>query len=637
MKTHFASFLKSPVYLNQVVARRLAARSLAHFMMYMFPTLVLEEVNYIVCEYFDKVVQGKIRRLACSTPPRTSKSITFSQYGPAHAVGNSADSQILCISHTTLLSEHFGRKVRDIILDPRFRDVFPDVKLNPNEQAAAHWSVINSDPLKPDGGYYGAGAGAAIAGRGFHLGILDDILSEAGAFSDTKVKALLNWIGPGFLTRAQPERNAVIAVATRWRLDDPIGYLLETARENDDAEQWETLVIPAELDKQSAQRMNGARISVSMARRLHHGDDLPRPVYEERGSFSPERHPLKDLLATKAMMSPGYYSALYQQNPVSESGAILKRMFWREWPSVNPPRCFQIFTFYDTAIELTEAHDFSARTTWGVFQETDEIVAAILLESWQDRVETPDLSAEIVRHFREWNPDIIYIEKRASGAPLLQSLRRSRDPKIPVRPWLPPGRLIASSSASKDTRLRGKIPRAHATAQVMSQANIYYMGNVPNGRALQQCMEFPAGKHDDLVDTVTMAILTFRERNLLTLSDQTGLASRSVEDLPPDFDRSSSALAASAQTPSPFVNEDLDESYTDFEDLDEDEASLGGSVVGSQDDLYEQSTTKAELRYRIKKRAQTRNPLNPRYNRTSTRELKAFHNARLEVELPDDV
>jgi phage terminase large subunit-like protein len=56
------------------------------------------------------------------------------------------------------------------------------------------------------------------------------------------------------------------------------------------------------------------------------------------------------------------------QDPTSEEGAIIKRDWWNKWDSEILPPLKHIIQSYDTAFSAKESADYSAITTWGIFQ-----------------------------------------------------------------------------------------------------------------------------------------------------------------------------------------------------------------------------------------------------------------------------
>jgi len=87
--------------------------------------------------------------------------------------------------------------------------------------------------------------------------------------------------------------------------------------------------------------------------------------------------------------------AQYQQNPTSETSAIVKREWWKLWEKEDPPSCEFTLMAWDTAFEKTQRADYSALTTWGVFYKEDDagIMQAniILLNAFRERMEFPRL------------------------------------------------------------------------------------------------------------------------------------------------------------------------------------------------------------------------------------------------------
>ena len=149
-------------------------------------------------------------------------------------------------------------------------------------------------------------------------------------------------------------------------------------------------------------------------------------------------------------------------------------------------------------------------TTWGVFEHSetgdpqDIMYSIILLERWRGQVEFPELR-DVVKEFNAiHHPNLILIEKRASGAPLFQELKRAR---LPVRAWLPSGARGAKS----------KVPRAYAAQVVFQQGAVWYMDRNWAPEVIAEAAAFPYGENDDFVDTITMATSFLRKMYWLDL------------------------------------------------------------------------------------------------------------------------
>ena len=102
---------------------------------------------------------------------------------------------------------------------------------------------------------------------------------------------------------------------------------------------------------------------------------------------------------------------------------------------------------YDTAYSKKETADFSAITTWGVFQlEPDDPAQLILLDAKKGRWDFPELKRVAMELYKFWDPDCVLIEAKASGLPLSQELRRTG---IPVVNYSPGGRSRATDKVSR--------------------------------------------------------------------------------------------------------------------------------------------------------------------------------------------
>lgn len=485
-------------YLRRKQAKS-ASASFLDFVQEVTPWVVIEETHIAIAEKLDAVVAGTIDRLMLFIAPRTGKSLFASTLFPTYYIGKFSSEQIMQASHSTNLAEAFGRDARNLLLDEDYRRVFPDTALSKDSRSTSSWATT-------EGGKYNAvGVGAGIAGKGYNLGIIDDPLSEQDAFSQTVKEAVWTWYGPGFYTRRQAAgKNSIVIISTRWAVDDLPGRLLAQAVVAPNADKWEVLSIPAILDNKAAELLT--RISHDPKYRKYLSGD---PITFKAGdSYSPRRWPLKELLRSKGNMTKKAWSALYQQSPYEDEGGILPRTQWREWKKPALPKCEYVMQVYDTAFEEEETNDYSARTTWGVFRRPEDgKYACILLERLRKRMSFPELRENAFESYREYQPDRVFIEKKASGHSLIQELRRKG---VPISPISVPG----GKGAQK------KVGRAHAASIVLEQGCVYYVDKPWAEEVIQECTEFPNGKHDDLLDTCVLAWNTLRRMFWLQLEDE---------------------------------------------------------------------------------------------------------------------
>jgi len=427
-------------------------------------------------------------RICVNIPPRHGKSQLVSIYFPAWFLGRNPEKKVMMVSHTTDLAVDFGRKVRNLISTEEYQSVFPNVQLAQDSKSAGRWNTSRG------GEYYACGIGSSIAGRGAHLLLVDDPHSEQDVLSgnfDVFDKAY-EWFTFGARTRLMPGGRVAI-IQTRWHLDDLTGRVTRDMAQNDMADQYEVVEFPAILEVESEEEPS---------------EIIEKPLW-------PEFFDINALHRTKASMPLFQWNAQYQQQPTAEEAALVKREWWMEWTKESPPACEYVIMSLDAAAEKHNRADFTALTTWGVFMYDGEYkddegktigvpdtYNIILLNSIKTRVEFPELKQMAYEEYLEWQPDSFIVEKKSSGTPLYQELRRM-------------GLLVQEFTPHRGT--------GDKTARLNSVADIVMSGLcwVPQTRWAEEVVEeiagFPFMSHDDLVDSTVMALMRFRQGGFITL------------------------------------------------------------------------------------------------------------------------
>lgn len=272
--------------------------------------------------------------------------------------------------------------------------------------------------------------------------------------------------------------NGVVSHNTRWHPSDLIGKLAKDMATKDGVDQYEFFEFPAILNENT----------------------------DNEKALWPEFFNLEALYRTRASMPLFQWNAQYQQNPTGEAGAIVKRESWRRWEGEQPPECEYIIMALDAAAEKTNRADFTAMTVWGVFTHdvfTQGASHIILLHATNERLEFPDLKRLAFERYSHWQPDCFIVERKSSGIPLYQELRRAG---VPVQEFTP-------SRASGD-----KIMRLNAVADIFRSGMVWYpVGKRWAEEVVEQVAAFPEVEHDDLTDTVSMALARFRAGGFIRL------------------------------------------------------------------------------------------------------------------------
>ena len=467
------------VFVEELKRRELRERAQNDFMAfveYIWPDFVNGNHHKRMARLFESVASGERKRVIINLAPRHTKSELSSYLLPAWLLGKYPKKKIMQVSNTSELAEGFGRKVRNLVGSEEYREIFPDVDLRQDSKAAGRWNTNHG------GEYFATGVGGALAGRGADIAIIDDPHTEAEAIAAQTNPAVYDkvyeWYTSGPRQRLQPG-GAIIVVMTRWHMRDLTGQIIKASMRSDNMDQWDLIEFPAILPSGN-------------------------PLW-------PEYWSLEELQAVKDEIPNAKWQAQYQQQPTSEEGAIIKREWWQIWEKQDPPRDIEyILMSWDTAFEKHNNADYSAVTVWGVFykdnaEDGTKQTNIILLDAVKKRVEFPELKQWAIEAYREWEPDGVIIEKRASGAPLIYELRRMG---IPVQEYTP-------------TKGNDKISRLNSIADIFASGFVWAPDTRWAEEVIDEVASFPAGEHDDLVDTVSQALMRFRQGGFVkTLSDE---------------------------------------------------------------------------------------------------------------------
>jgi predicted phage terminase large subunit-like protein len=463
-----AEQLRLELRLRVLEARSLATATFLDFCKYVWPEMLVGEHHIKIAEALDRVIAGKCKRLMIAMPPRHGKSQMGSYLFPAYLMGKLPQSKLIVGSHTAELAQRFGRMIRNLVEDERYAELFPNTKLSVDSKAAGRWNT------NAGGEAFFIGKGGAMTGRGGDIVVLDDILDEQDAVSETAMENTWEWYTSGPRQRLQPN-GAIIIINTRWKTDDLSGRLLRQQGQLK-SDQWEILEFPAILPSGN-------------------------PLWP--GYWS-----LDELEKVKMSIGLKKWNAQWQQQPTNDDGAILKREWWRRWKYDEPPNCSYIIQTMDTAYSKKETADFSVIATWGVFRpNADEGPGLMLLSVKKGRWDFPELKRVAKAEYVYWQPDNVLIEAKATGTPLQHELRKMG---IPVTMYSPGGRRTGQD----------KVSRANAVAPILESGMVWYPEDEEFAQEMvEECAAFPNGSNDDQVDAMVMALMRFRQGNFVSLQD----------------------------------------------------------------------------------------------------------------------
>lgn len=443
-----------------------ARRSFAAFVSYMNPDYIHSDFSRTVCAELDDFLQGVFTGqrpvLILQAPPQHGKSELVSRMFPAYAFGRQSSLRVAACSYAADLARDMNRDVQRIMMDERYAQVFPDASLNPKRVVTLEGLALrNSDRFDIVGtrGYYVcAGVGGPLTGKSVDIGIIDDpIKNEEEARSPTVKRGIEGWYNTVFLTRLSKKSGHII-MATSWATDDLAGTV--------------------------GKRNNRAR-------------QLKFPAIDGAGNpLVPELHPLDKLLETKASLSPAQWSALYQQSPVLEGGNIFLEAWVRRWrPDTLPGSFDELIQSWDMTFKDTKGSDFVVGQYWGRkgpdYFLLDQVRARMSFTATKDAVLT--MSGEYPATLG------ILVEDKANGPAVMDDLKDEISGLVPIEPD------------------GSKVSRAYAVTPLWKAGNVF----IPEDDAMpwvrdfvEELISFPAGAHDDQVDSMTQALRYLKAHGL---------------------------------------------------------------------------------------------------------------------------
>ena len=430
----------------------------------------------LISDTVQKMIDGDLRRLIISLPPRHGKSELISRRLPAYLLGIDPELSIIASSYSADLSSRNNRDVQRIIESERYKVLFPESFLNDsNSRTVAGSWLRNSDLFEivgHKGVYRSAGVGGGITGMGGKWLIIDDpVKNREEADSATYRQVNWDWYTSTFSTRQEADARILI-IMTRWHSDDLVGRLLELAESDPRADQWKVINLPAISIKDNNQEYDQRRQG--------------EPLW-------PEKFSLDALDKMKASIGEYQWSALYQQTPRSGGGTewpdsyFNKEMWFDYWPSTVNLKTIGV----DPSKGREGKHgDYSAIVQLG--RDTD---GTLYVEADLARRNSEDLIGTILEMQGQFASDAIAFEVNQFQELLavqLQSKASLCGYAVPM--------VKITNTVNKNIRIRRLGP-------YLGQGKIRFKANSVGTKLLvDQLKDFPVANYDDGPDALEMAL-----------------------------------------------------------------------------------------------------------------------------------
>ena len=464
-----------------------------------------------IAEHLEAITNGEelpdgtvYNRLLVNIPPGTMKSLIVNVFWPAWEWGpkNMPHLRYVCAAHKVEnLSARDSRRMRQMILSDWYQARWGDrVKMSKDQNEKLNFT--NSA-----GGFRIATAMTSLTGiRGDRV-LIDDPHSVDSAMSETQREAEVSTFLEAIPTRLNnPKTSAIVVIMQRLHESDISAVILDKQLG------YDHIMLPMRYDPSRA-----------MPTKLGYED----PREDEGELLFPERFPLDVVERDEKVMGPYATAGQFQQTPEPRGGGVIKREWWQLWEKDEFPPCEYIIASLDTAYTTKAENDFSAMSVWGIFSGGDqkavatkviskdgEVMSAIqrkyseehpkvvMMFAWQERLELHELVDKVTKTMKDFKVDKLLIENKAAGHSVAQEIRRL----FGHEDW---------GVQLVDPKGIDKLSRLYAIQHLFAEGLVFAPDRQWADTVIGQVASFPKGKHDDLVDTVSMAMSHLRQTGLV--------------------------------------------------------------------------------------------------------------------------
>ena len=467
-----------------------------------------------VCEHLEAITRGEeledgtpYNRLLVNVPPGTMKSLIVNVFWPSWEWGpcNMPYLRYVCAAHKVEnLSARDSRRMRQLITSDWYQARWGDrVRLAKDQNEKLNFHNLS-------GGFRIATAITSLTGiRGDRV-IIDDPHSVDSASSEPMREGEVSTFLEAIPTRlTNPLRSAIVVIMQRLHERDISGVIIEKGLG------YDHIMLPMRFDPGRA-----------MPTKL----GLEDPRQEEGELLFPARFPESVVDRDEKVMGPYATAGQFQQSPEPRGGGIIQRDWWQLWEDgAYPPMDFVVASL-DTAYTTKQENDPSAMTVWGVFTGGTKAMATktitrdgmwmdistsvereyeqrhptvMLMNAWAERLPLHELVEKVAATCRRMRVDKLLIEDKAAGHSVAQEIRRLYGHEDWAVQLVNPG-------------AQDKMARLYSVQHLFAEGMIYAPERQWSEAVINQCATFPRAKHDDLVDTTSMALRHLRETGMLS-------------------------------------------------------------------------------------------------------------------------
>ncbi len=529
----FPAALADPAAALRTISRYRAEQSLAEFVRqawgWIDPSPYQENWHIeAMCQHLEAVTQGRIKRLLMNVPPRASKTTITMVCWPAWIWAQPKKSYLsgpqvrfLCGSYGDRLGMQSSLLMRRLIESPWYQEnwgervvILQDMntKMQYDNNAGGSRAVVS--------------VGGSLVGLGGDIVLNDDPHNTERVESEAERATTLNWWREISTTRLNSQKqSAIVVIMQRLHSEDVSGHIL-----SEGGDEWVHLCIPMLYDPL---RHCETVLGWADPRGLDSdGEMLPGIEVDVRGQSyidpdSPLGDRIDDVMDWNRFTRPivegmrrdlGRYmfAGRMQQSPYPKGGGIILEEWWQFWEDETFPDYGTCIASLDTSFKEKESNDYNALTVWAAFEHPDSEKPKLMLRgAYRKRCGLHELAKDVLEICRKNKVQTLLVEDATRGTDVTAEIYRlighRREMIIKLIP--PAG---------------DKVGRINACVPIFENGVVYAPNREWAQMVIDEVLAFPNGKHDDLVDTVSQALIYLRA---------TGVAVRMEEHDADEFER----------------------------------------------------------------------------------------------------
>jgi len=408
------------------------------------------ELEWFHKEWFERQLNHK--RSLILAPRGHGKSTICTISYTLYKLLNNPELRVLIVSNTAVQARAFLREIRSHLeVNQWFQAHLGNLRVKPWNDYEL--TISTRSKKKKEASITALGVLGPIIARHYDLIILDDVVDEENARSQSQRDKLLIWYYKTLLPALEPEGEIHI-IGTRYHFLDLYGYLIERGFKN---HHWVYRAI---------QELTGSELA----------------LWEEK-------FPLKLLKEKWRESGSIIFNSQYQNDVQLMRGAIFKKEWFKFYQVLPQDVKLEKFIGIDLALSQRQSGDYFALVVCGRERKSGKIY---ILDCIHTRLTFSKQIELTVNYFKKHNepkaPVIrVLVEANAYQEAFAQKLREKG---VPVKSVI---------------RVKDKLSRAYQVQAKFENGEIFFPSRGAED-LIEELLLFPESEHDDLFDAMEIAI-----------------------------------------------------------------------------------------------------------------------------------